>query len=148
MIENIKRRKISVKPVTSTPPSIKRGDVVVGTIMNVRDSMALVQINGVKGIGEREILSPGLAAIHVSNVKDSYVKDMSQEFSATDIVKAKVINTENMRMTTTGDSLGVMSASCSRCGNVLLKDEKKLKCPECGHIESRKMSSDYGTGVI
>ncbi|MGM0770312.1 MAG: exosome complex RNA-binding protein Csl4 [Halobacteriota archaeon] len=145
---NKKRRKISVKPVTSTPPTIGKGDVIVGTIVNVRDSMALVQIGGIKGNDEREFINPGIAAIHVSNVKESYVKEMSQEFSASDVVKAKVINTDNMRMTTAGDDLGVMSASCSNCGATLKLDDKKLKCPECGNVESRKLASGYGTGII
>jgi exosome complex component CSL4 len=145
---NKKRRKVSVKPVTSTPPTIGRGDIIIGTVMNVRDSMALVQIGGIKGNDEREFINPGIAAIHVSNVKESYVKEMSQEFSVSDVVKAKIINTENMRMTTAGDDLGVMSASCSNCGTTLKLDDKKLKCPECGHIESRKLSSGYGTGII
>ncbi|MEL4305683.1 exosome complex RNA-binding protein Csl4 [Methanococcoides sp. LMO-2] len=145
---NKKRRKVSVKPVTSTPPTIDRGDVIVGTIMNVRDSMALVQIGGIKGNDGREFINPGIAAIHVSNVKESYVKEMSQEFSVSDVVKAKVISTDNMRMTTAGDELGVMSASCSNCGATLKLDDKRLKCPECGHVESRKLSSGYGTGII
>ncbi|WP_440953339.1 exosome complex RNA-binding protein Csl4 [Methanococcoides sp. FTZ1] len=145
---NKKRRKISVKPVTSTPPTIGKGDIVVGTVMNVRDSMALVQIGGIKGNVDREFINPGVAAIHVSNVKESYVKEMSQEFSVSDIVKAKIINLENMRMSTAEDTLGVMSASCSNCGTTLKLNEQKLKCPECGHIETRKLSSDYGTGII
>lgn len=145
---NKKRRKISVKPTTSVPPTIGKGDIIVGTIMNVRDSMALVQIGGIKGNDEREFINPGIAAIHVSNVKESYVKEMSQEFSVSDVVKAKIINTENMRMTTAGDDLGVMSARCSNCGTTLKLDDNKLKCPECGHVETRKLSSDYGTGII
>ncbi|SES63306.1 exosome complex component CSL4 [Methanococcoides vulcani] len=145
---NKKRRKISVKPTTSTPPTISRGDIIVGTVMNVRDSMALVQIGGIKGNDDREFINPGIAAIHVSNVKESYVKEMSQEFSVSDVVKAKIINTENMRMTTAGDELGVMTARCANCGTTLKVDDNKLKCPECGHIESRKLSSGYGTGVI
>lgn len=145
---NKKRRKISVKPTTSVPPTIGRGDVVVGTIMNVRDSMALVQIGAIKGNDDREFINPGIAAIHVSNVKESYVKEMSQEFSVSDVVKAKIINTDNMRMTTAGDELGVMTATCSNCGTTLKLDGDKLKCPECGHVESRKLSSGYGTGII
>ncbi|WP_445474884.1 exosome complex RNA-binding protein Csl4 [Methanococcoides methylutens] len=145
---NKKRRKISVKPTTSVPPTISKGDIIVGTVMNVRDSMALVQIGGIKGNDDREFINPGIAAIHVSNVKESYVKEMSQEFSVSDVVKAKIINTENMRMSTAGDELGVMTARCANCGTTLKLDDNKLKCPECGHIESRKLSSGYGTGVI
>jgi exosome complex component CSL4 len=90
----------------------------------------------------------GPAAIHVSNVRDSFVKSLSQEFAMSDIVKAKVINTQNMRLSTAEASLGVMRASCSRCRTILEKDGSKLKCPSCGYIEKRKLSSDYGTGIL
>jgi len=81
-------------------------------------------------------------------VRDSYVKNLSQEFSMSDIVKAKVINTQNMRLTTSEKSLGVMKAYCSRCRSELQMDGKRLKCPSCGRTEKRKLSSDYGTGIF
>ncbi|WP_305064656.1 exosome complex RNA-binding protein Csl4 [Methanococcoides sp.] len=145
---NKKRRTISVKPTTSMPPTIKKGDILIGTVVNVRDSMALVQIEGIKGVVDRQFIKPGVAAIHVSNVKESYVKEMSKEFAVADVVKAKVINIENMRMTTSGKELGVMVATCANCGSTLKKDDQVLKCAQCGRTESRKISSDYGTGII
>ncbi|NPE28140.1 exosome complex RNA-binding protein Csl4 [Methanococcoides sp. SA1] len=145
---NKKRRMMSVKPTTSMPPTIKKGDILIGTVVNVRDSMALVQIEGIKGVVDRQFIKPGIAAIHVSNVKESYVKEMSKEFAVADVVKAKVINLENMRMTTSGKELGVMVSTCANCGSTLKKDDQVLKCPECGRTETRKISSDYGTGTI
>ncbi len=143
-----KSRKISVIPKTDIPPVIEEGDVVVAQVVNMRDSVALVNIGAIKGKGEREFQTNGSAAIHVSNVKDSYVKNLSYEFSMSDIVKAKVINTQNMRLSTAHKSLGVMKAYCSKCRTPLVKDEKKLKCPACGRTETRKISADYGTGII
>lgn len=143
-----KSRTISVVPRTSTPPQINEGDIVVGNVVNMRDSVALVEIGAIKGKGEREFQTNGAAAIHVSNVKDSYVKNLGQEFSLSDIVKAKVINTQNMRLSTDEKSLGVMKAYCSRCRSVLQKDDNRLKCPQCGRVEKRKISSDYGTGIV
>ena len=145
---NRKSRKISVVPKTDIPPEIKEGDIVVAEIVNMRDSVALVNIGAIKGKGEREFQTNGPAAIHVSNVKDSYVKNLSYEYSATDIVKAKLINTQNMRLSTAEKSLGVMKAYCSKCRTALEVDGKKLKCPACGRTETRKVSSDYGTGII
>ncbi|WP_256622429.1 exosome complex RNA-binding protein Csl4 [Methanolobus chelungpuianus] len=141
-------RVISVLPKTKTPPQLSEGDIVVGSISNIRESVVLVEIGAIKGKGEREFQMDGPAAIHVSNVRDSYVKNLSQEFSMSDIVKARVINTQNMRLSTAEESLGVMRANCSRCRTVLEKDGNKLKCPSCGYIEKRKLSSDYGTGII
>lgn len=143
-----KKRVVSVVPNTSTPPVIKEGDIVIGEVTNVRDSVVLVSLVGIKGVEEREFQTSGLAAIHVSNVSDRYVKDLSKEFSISDIVKAKVLNIENMRLDTSDKFMGVMKANCSRCKTDLVKEDNKLKCPVCGNVETRKISSDYGTGVI
>jgi len=141
-------RVICVLPKTKTPPQICEGDIVVGSIVNIRESVVLVEIGAIRGKGEREFQMNGPAAIHVSNVRDSFVKTLSQEFAMSDIVKAKVINTQNMRLSTAEPSLGVMRANCYRCRTVLEKDSGKLKCPSCGYIEKRKLSSDYGTGIF
>lgn len=145
---NPMERSISVAPVTNTPPYLQVGNVVVGRVTEVKDSVVLVEIAGIKGKGEREIVNAEQAAIHVSNVKDAYVKELYLEFSPFDIVKARVIDLRNMRLTTVDKELGVMKAYCSNCRTVLKKENGKLKCPKCERIETRKLSSDYGTGVI
>ncbi|MBC7086407.1 MAG: exosome complex RNA-binding protein Csl4 [Methanomethylovorans sp.] len=143
-----KARVISVVPLTKYPPSIAVGNIVVGTIIGIRENVALVEIAAIKGEGEREFQKVGTAAVHVSNVKDSYCKRLDDEFAIGDIIKAKVLNTENMRLSTAEKELGVMKAQCFNCRTVMVKDNDKLKCPECGRVEKRKMSSDYGTGII
>ncbi len=145
---NTKERSISVSSVTNTPPRLAVGDIVIGQISDVKDSVALVEIAGIKGMGEREIVNAEEAAIHVSNVKDAYVKELYYEFAPFDIIKAKVIDLKNMRLTTVNKELGVMKAFCSNCRTTLKKDNGKLKCPKCKRIETRKLSSDYGTGNI
>ncbi len=145
---NTKERSISVTPVTNTPPHLQVGDIVVGQVTDVKDSVALVEIAGIKGRGEREIVNAEQAAIHVSNVKDAYVKELYYEFAPFDIVKARVIDLRNMRLTTVNKELGVMKAYCGNCRAVLKKDNGKLKCPRCERTETRKLSSDYGTGIV
>lgn len=146
---NTKARYVSVSPKTNVPPHIQVGDIVVGRIKDLKGSVALVEIAQIKGKGEREIVNVDEAAIHVSNVKDAYVKDLFDEFAPFDIVKAKVIDLKNMRLSTVEKDLGVMKAFCSRCRSVLeKKDNNKLMCPKCERIETRKISSTYGSGVI
>ena len=145
---NTKERSISVTPVTNTPPQLQVGDIVIGQVTDVKDSVALVEIAGIKGRGEREIVNAEQAAIHVSNVKDAYVKELYNEFSPFDIVKARVIDMRNMRLTTVDKELGVMKAYCGNCRTVLKKDNGRLKCPKCERTETRKLSSDYGTGIV
>ncbi|HEY9245227.1 MAG TPA: exosome complex RNA-binding protein Csl4 [Candidatus Methanoperedens sp.] len=143
-----KERSISVSPVTNTPPNLQVGDIVIGQVSDVKDSVALVDIAAIKGRGEREIINAEQAAIHVSNVKDAYVKELYYEFAPFDIVKAKVIDLRNMRLSTVNKELGVMKAFCNNCRTALKRDNGKLKCPRCNAIETRKISSDYGTGII
>ncbi len=145
---NSKERSISVSPVTNTPPQLHVGDIVIGQVNDIKESVALVEIAGIKGRGEREIFNAEQAAIHVSNVKDAYVKELYYEFAPFDIVKAKVIDLRNMRLSTVNKELGVMKAFCGNCRAALEKDNGKLKCPKCRRTETRKISSDYGTGII
>ena len=145
---NKKERSISVTPITNTPPHLQVGDIVIGQVTDVKDSVALVEIAGIKGKGEREIVNAEQAAIHVSNVKDAYVKDLYYEFAPFDIVKARVLDLRNMRLSTVNKELGVMKAYCGNCRTVLKVDNGKLKCPKCERTETRKLSSDYGTGII
>ncbi len=147
---NNKTRAISVVPKTDIPPMIRNGDVVIGRVNDLRSSVALVEIAMIEGKGEREIVNLQPAAIHVSNVKDSYVKSLDYEFSPFDLVRAKVIDVKSMRLSTSGNNLGVIKAYCSKCNVSMEKQSNngnkgsKLKCPVCGNIESRKLAANYG----
>ena len=141
-------RSVSVVPRTNTPPTLQKGDVVIGQIVGLRDSLAMVAIAGVKGVVDREIPNVGSAIVHVSNVKRAYVKDIAYEFGLFDILKAKIIDLKNMRLDTSEPEMGVMKALCSRCRTAMVLSDSKLKCPDCGRIETRKLATGYGTGII
>lgn len=145
---NTKDRTISIIPSTSTPPVLQRGDVVIGQVTGLRDSLVLVTIAGVSGVVDRAIPDVGSAVIHVSNIKKAYVKDISREFGLFDIVKARIGDLKNMRLDTAEPGLGVMKALCSRCRTAMTKDGSKLVCPECNQVETRKMSTEYRTRAI
>lgn len=149
-IVNIKEQSktIEVIPATNTPHILKEGDIFVGRIINMRDSMALISISAIQGKSKQDVTSFRTGAVHISNVRSNFVEDLYKEFLPFDIVKAKIINIENMQLSTKDDNLGVMHATCSNCRGVLKKDGDKLKCFECDRVETRKLSSDYGTGII
>jgi exosome complex component CSL4 len=142
-----KARVISVKPNTLTPNILKVGDIVYGKITDVRESGAAVEVAGIEGKEGRQIVNLRLGDIHVSNVRDSYVKRLADEFRPSDIIRARVIDTERMRLTTAEDSLGVVKAYCSNCRGELVLEGKKLKCPVCNMTETRKISTEYGKGI-
>ena len=61
-----------------------------GVIIDVRESGVAVEIAGIEGKEDRGIVNLRLGDIHVSNVRDSYVKRLSDEFRPSDIIRAKV----------------------------------------------------------
>jgi len=142
------KRTVMVKPEVNSLNYIKRGDIVIGQVGNIRNMVALVDIVHIKGGGEREIVNLESAAIHISNIKNTYVKEISEELCSFDIVKARVLDVKNMRLTIADRGLGVMKAFCSRCRQPLNKNAVGLSCDSCGNKESRKISTDYGTGII
>jgi exosome complex component CSL4 len=142
-----KARVISVKPHTLTPNILKVGDIVYGEITDVRESGATVEVAGIEGKEEREIVNIRPGDIHVSNVRDSYVKRLADEFKHSDLIRARVTDVERTRLTTAEDSLGVVKAYCSNCRGELVFDGKKLKCPVCNMTETRKISTEYGKGI-
>ena len=146
--ENHKKMVISVIPATSTPPIINIGDIVIGKVFRVKDSVILLEVDTKKGAESRNLLTIDFGEIHVSNISNSYIKDTRNEFSQFDIVKAKVIDANSMRLSTADDDCGVLKALCSKCLTALNLMDKKLGCPSCGNMETRKISSKYGTGII
>lgn len=142
-----KARVVSVRPSTLTPNILKVGDIVYGKITDVRESGAMVEVAGIEGKENREIVNVRPGDVHVSNVRDSYVKRLSDELRPFDIIRARVIDAERMRLTTAEDSLGVVKAYCSNCRGELVLEGKKLKCPVCNMTETRKISTEYGKGI-
>lgn len=143
---NLERMEISVEAVTDTPPVPKVGDVVIAKVIEVKPQAAIVQLLKIEGRnGYREIAASKLAGIHISQVKDGYVDEMSREFKVSDIVRAKVIANEKspIQLTTKGQGLGVVFALCSTCRAPLVRKGSQLICPKCGNAETRKLSSMY-----
>jgi exosome complex component CSL4 len=150
VLVDVRTKHISVFPRTAVPPELKRGDIVIGKIEEVRDQTASVHIGVLRGREDRQLPLPDFGSIHISQVRGSYLKDLSHEFRLGDIVRARVINVRRgaIQLTTAGDNLGVIMALCSKCRTPLDRDGSKLKCPNCGNVELRKLASDYRQGVL
>lgn len=150
VLVDVRTKRISVFPRTAVPPELKRGDIVVGKVEEVRDQTASVYVGVLRGREDRQLPLPDFGTIHISEVLGSYLKDLSREFKPGDIVRARVMNVRRgtIQLTTVGDNLGVIMAACSRCRTPLDRDDTKLKCPSCGNVELRKLASDYRQGVL
>lgn len=140
-------KSASVIPKTNAPPKLCHGDIVVGEVVDLKDSLVVVSLAFKKGYENRP-LSDEEATIHISNVRNSYVKDLRQMFSLRDILKAKIIDERQRRLSTGDEDLGVVKAYCNRCMTGLVRKDGRLVCPSCSNTETRKLSTSYGSGVI
>jgi len=144
------KRVIDVLPKVETPPVLKEGDVVIGKIEDIKDNLAIVSIACLKEKANREIATAKHAVIHISNVKSGYVNELQNELGYFDVVRAKVIDAKSLRLSTEEKSLGVIKAICKRCKGALKwkGNGNVLVCGLCQQKEVRKLSEDYGKGIV
>ncbi len=139
----IEDRIASVR-TAKTIPVIKKGDVVLGRVVDVRNNMALVEVARKKGV-ERELVRRSTGVLHISNVAEQYVENMIAAVGYLDVIKARVVD-DSLRLSTKEVEMGVVKALCSSCRHELVLEGDTLKCPRCGSVEKRKLSPDYGRG--
>ena len=137
--------KINVHSTIKTPPKLKKGDIVLGQIDGVRDSICFIDMVRKLGDLERTLPTSASGTIHISNVSNDYIESMQDQFRIGDIVRVRVkdVSKEDVDLTTEGKSLGVVKGYCTECRTQLERKGNKLKCPECNHIEERKISKYY-----
>lgn len=139
-----KNRRALVKPLTSTPVLIKRGDIVLAEVNSVRSSMVIADVIHVIG-KNRAISGDTNGTLKVSEISQSYVKDPANEFAPGDIIRAKVTQVKpNIQLTTKDKDLGTIRALCTRCRQPLIRKDRGLECKNCGNNERRTMAVDYG----
>ncbi|MHA1842644.1 MAG: exosome complex RNA-binding protein Csl4 [Promethearchaeota archaeon] len=124
--------------------TVREGDIVFGTVAFIRKYSIGVIFYTING--KLLLNSPYMGNIHVSQISHKYVDNISEAFQLTDIIRAKVVAKEGTEysLSTIGKEFGVVHADCIICGETLEKiDYNKLRCPRCGHVESRKLALDY-----
>lgn len=144
---DLQNRRVSVYPVIEGAVYPKVGTVVIGQIGNAQSDNVLVKIFRV---GKKKLSGSFGGILHVSDVSDRYIDQMSDVCKPGDIVRAKVISEKNkvFHLSTNDRNLGIMYAFCSRDGTLLNQEGYDLKCPKCGNIERRKTAPEYGKEPI
>lgn len=150
VLKDADSKKISVHPKTATPSELKKGDIIIGRISQIRGQIANVEIGVVRGNEDREVPFSGDAIIHISNISQDYVEEVEDELKPADIIRARVVNIgkESVKLSVVDDSLGVLVAHCSECRSLLEKEDSKLTCDNCGNTETRKIANDYRQGIL
>ena len=140
-------KKVSVYPLVHAVSTPRTGSTVTGQVSDVRSKNAVLRI---LSIGKRVLSGFFTGILHVSNVSPSYIETMYGVCKPGDLMRAKVVSDMNRtyHLSTEDKNLGVIYAFCSRCGHLLQLRREKMRCPECGKVETRKAAQDYGKVVI
>lgn len=141
-----KNKRVTVTPTTRIPNLPKDGATVMASVIHAQEKMATVSI---WKIDDKTIYNPFTAILHISSASPRYERSMSEVCKAGDILRARVIDMTNRipQLTTAGRGLGVVKASCSKCGGNLAFENGRLQCVTCGNTERRRYADDYGKYV-
>lgn len=130
----------AVNPVAT----VKEGDVVYGTIMDRRGTMATMDISLIEG-NSRGVRTSKEGTIHISKISDDYTDKVEGQFLKGDIVRAKVLQVEpSIQLSTMGKTFGVVRGYCFNCRRAMGRQGSSLYCEHCERRETRKLSSIYG----
>ncbi|UCD13936.1 MAG: exosome complex RNA-binding protein Csl4 [Thermoplasmatales archaeon] len=141
---NKKYMSAEVKPVTSIPVLIKKGDIVIAKVDSVKSSMLIAEVLHVVG-KNRGISGDTSATLHVSEIARGYVKEPATEFGVGDYFRAKVFQVKpSIQITTKDGDLGAIKSLCTKCRNPLVKKGNILECENCGNKQKRRIATDYG----
>jgi exosome complex component CSL4 len=141
---NDKHRRAEVKPVTSTPVLIRRGDTVIAEVTQVKSTMIIADVIHVVG-KNRNVSGDTNATLHVKEISNGYVKDASTEFGIGDFIMAKVIQVRpSLQLATKDSNLGSIKSLCPKCRASLDKKGNTLECRNCSNKIQRTISGDYG----
>jgi exosome complex component CSL4 len=141
-------KQVSVYPIIRAASSPKTGSIIIGQVMQAQNHTANVRM---LKIDKKTLSGSFTGVLHISDASPVYVDSMFDVCKSGDILRAKVVSETNriFHLSTSVDrTLGVIFAFCSSCGHTLQWRRSRMRCPNCGRIENRKVSSDYGKGEI
>lgn len=144
---DVAHKRVSVHELAHGAKVPKVGSTVLGQVSSAQSETAGVRIFEV---GNEEVSNAFTAILHVSDVQMRYVDSMFDICKPGDIIRAKVISEKNRtyHLSTKDKNLGVVYAFCSNCGSMLQPRRQGMHCPRCDRIERRKISGDYGKGMM
>jgi len=140
-------KRVSVYPLVHGAKIPRVGSIVLGQVSSVQSENAAVRIFK---IGNKLLSGFFTGILHISDVQLRYVESMYDVCKPGDILRAKVISEKNRtyHLSTKDKNLGVVYAFCSQCGYMLASKKQNMYCPRCGKIEKRKITIDYGKGIV
>ena len=143
LLLNNDRRELHIHLATRQPLIPRVANIVIGEVVSTQEKILTLEILQIDKV---QLLESFTGIMHISDVSKGYVKTMNDAFKVGDIVRAKVISTQNreFHLSTRDDNLGVIHAVCVYCGGPLFQQRNNLRCSKCDRVDRRKMTDDYG----
>ena len=118
-----------------TVPNV--GDVFIGVVEANLPSMIAIKIKYVNGKEMNSDLECICVTRHIRKKNIALAQD---------VVKAKIISHINGTIHATIDEpeLGVLFTKCRKCFGTVVKMRDAVKCKDCGWIDDRKLSAEFG----
>jgi exosome complex component CSL4 len=140
-------KRVSVYPLISGVAVPKVSSTIIGQVGHAQSDNVLVRIFK---LDSKNLSGVFTGILHVSDVRERYVKSMTEVCKPGDIIRAKVISEKNQvyHLSTNDKNLGVMYAFCSSCATLLEPKRHEMQCPKCGNVEKRKLALNYGKEEI
>ena len=133
---NKEERIVSIHKNKSIPvPNV--GDIVVGLVEASLGSLIAVSMQYINGTEVHANVECICTTRHMRKKNVALVKD---------VVKLKIINRINGTIHASIDDrdLGVLFTKCRKCFGEVIQTRDAVKCKDCGWIDDRKLSSDFG----
>ena len=141
-----KSHTASLKAKTRIPRIMERGMITLGFVADVTENTAMIDLFPFQQ-GPFSYIPPGTTAIlHVRDVKRGFTQDIPSEIGKGDIIRVKIteVSKHTVSLTTADKDLGVIKAFCGSCRHEVRKiGIDKLKCPNCGRIQMRKLAVTF-----
>jgi len=136
-----KKREIKIEPLQKVKNMPMVGDNIIGLVEVVQSNIANIRIHY---INDKRVTSGFTGMLILRSEKTSRRKATICKLG--DIVRAKVRSHENaiIHLSIAANDSGVIFATCSSCGEIAKRFDKKIKCDNCGLIEERELASDFG----
>jgi exosome complex component CSL4 len=135
--------KVAKVTVANPPVKLKPGDIVIGEVINISQSIVIISLAQVEN-SPRALAGVREGALHISKVTKGFVEDIRKEYRLGDLVRARVLQASpSMQLGTDSDELGVLKARCLKCRMILSKKGDALYCSRCERNEHRKLAMDY-----
>jgi exosome complex component CSL4 len=139
------RNKVARVRGLNPPLELRVGDVVLGTVEDLKPTMAVLRVEAVEGV-DRAVTGQTEGTIHISKISEKYTEDIKRELRLGDVVRARVIQVKpSLQLATNERVLGVVRGLCTRCRTPLVKRDGELYCERCERTEPRKIAGVYDT---